>query len=68
MTNSRFSQDFTGLTSLTVDHNLGQWPVVQVIDTVTGLVLVPVSIQQVTANQCLVTMGLAGNYRVVCVI
>jgi len=68
MTTTRFAKDFNGLTVLIVDHNLGTWPIVQVLDSGTGIVQAPVSIQQDSANKCTVTMALPGPYRVVCVI
>ena len=68
MTTIRYAEDFQGLTNLTVNHNLGTWPIVQVLDSGTGLLQTPDSIQQTSAHVCVVTMPAPGNYRVICVI
>ena len=68
MTTTRYAEDFQALQILTVNHNLGKWPIVQVLDSGTGLVQAPDSIHQTNTNTCVVTMPAPGNYRVICVI
>lgn len=53
---SYFSQSFTSQTSVTVPHNFGQYPVVQVIDN-TNSVIIPLTIVNNSVNDLTVTFS-----------
>lgn len=58
----RIETPFTSQTSVTVTHNLGKYPIVQVVDTL-GAVLIPVDIvtNPTTKNSTVVTFDPASS-------
>lgn len=45
----RVQQAFTSQTTITVTHNFGMWPIVQVYDS-TAAVIIPKSVQHISVN------------------
>jgi hypothetical protein len=52
-------------TSKIITHNFGAFPLVQVLDTATGAVLIPLSIVNNSLDDFTVTLAVTGNYTII---
>lgn len=62
---TRFEQEFTDQTVITVAHGLGYEPMIRVLNT-EGLEVLPESVQHTSVNNALVTMPASMSGKVIC--
>jgi len=64
---TRYVQSFISQTSVVVNHNLENYPIVQVIDN-SGNVIIPDSIVNNSTNQCTITFGSSETGTIICIV